>query len=454
MKQLLTVALTLVLTIGLITPVQASVNTSPRNESQMAGYVLTDAMGLVLTQYIGTHITVDHLMIAALSGMFDVPDRRHLNMNEADIDAFIHFGFDRLNGSDRILADVIDLIIDRYRWEYLTASLLLDAALHGISEILDEYSYYLSEAEFDRLMDAMYGRLTGIGVTLTIEDDGRVRISHVLPDSPAQDAEIFPGDILISVEGTSVTGMSIETIISLITGSETGWVRVGVERSGRPHTFNIQKAEIHIPTVIVDRLESIPEASGLGGLSGFRYMHINSIGINTGDDVRLALAQMRREGVRGLVLDLRYNAGGSLEVTIDIANQLVPQGAVLQRVNPDGSRRLYSSTLVQAPFERIVVIVNRYTASGAEVIASALQDAGAAVLVGETTFGKGSVQSVFGLENNGVMVLTTAEYFRRSGGIINGIGVVPCVVINPESVVYGGHDVTLRRGLEILISGQ
>ena len=452
MKQLFTVALTLILTLGIITPIEASQDVYIRSESQVASQVLIEAMDLILTRYIRNHITVNNLMEAAFRGMFEILDRRYININEDGFDIFIRSRSGPLNGSERLLAEAMDLIINIYSEDYLTVDLLMEAALHGISEILDRYSFYMSAEEFDIFMRAISGRIVGIGVTLITRGDGRAEISRVVANSPAQAMGVFPGDILISVGGKSVTGMTVEDISVLITNSETEWIRIGVERNGHPLIFNILKAEIHVPTVVAYRLENIPEAGNLSGLSQFRYMRISSVGHDTGDDVRLALNQMQREGVKGLVLDLRNNVGGSLDVTMDIANQLVPRGVVLRTVNPNGRRRTYSSTLQEMPFEHVVVIVNRHTASAAEVIASALQDSGAAVIVGETTFGKGSVQSIHGLENNGVMILTTEEYFRRNGGAIDGIGVVPCIEISPQSVTQGRHDATLRLALETLVS--
>ncbi|MCL2399751.1 MAG: S41 family peptidase [Defluviitaleaceae bacterium] len=349
------------------------------------------------------------------------------------------------------LAEVIDLIMTYYVGDPMTVEKLLEAALNGISDVLDEYSGYLTAEEFQRFRDSLTGRMRGVGITLTVQDDGRVEISNVLPDTPASYAGLRQGDIIISVDNVDVVGASLEFIRTLIVNPEMDWVLIGVDRAGNTYTFNIEKAEIITPTVIVERLEELPEAQGLGNVNNFRIMQIISVGAITAEDVGRALLQMQEEGVEGIVLDLRGNAGGYVDITMDIANMLVPHGIVLQTVNRSGDRYIYSSLLPEVPFNYFVVLVDRFTASAAEVIASALQDSGAAVIVGEPTFGKGSVQSLYSVPTGGAFVLTTEEYFRRSGETINGVGVIPCIEVT-SSRQADELDAALRTGLEILLA--
>ena len=351
------------------------------------------------------------------------------------------------------MAEIMDLIMTRYMGDPVTIEALFEGALRGMTDILDQYSIYLSAAELAQFTEALTGRLVGIGVSIATLADGRTEIVRVLPDTPAQEAGILPGDIIISVDGINVSGMSRDAIVALITNPDTERVLISIERGGYPITFDILKAVIQSPTVITERLELISEAYGLAGdLHYFRYMQINSVGLATGNDVRRAIERMQSEDVQGIILDLRGNTGGYLDVTVDIANQLVPQGVILQTVNRAGRRRTYSSVLPEPPFNNIVVLVNRFTASAAEVIASALQDSGAAIIVGEPTFGKGLVQSVYTLQTGGALKLTTEEYFRRNGGTINDIGVIPCIHVE-RRINLDEQDHTLRRGLELLLQG-
>ena len=344
------------------------------------------------------------------------------------------------------LAAVIELIVTEYKGGPISVNDLVEAALRGMAEELDQFSTYLSVEELAQLTGALDGRLVGIGVGMLLRQDGLIEITRIFPHSPALYAGMMAGDILVSVDGHMLAGLHVDEVAALITNPANERVYIVVRRGNSYHNFDILKGEVRSPTVILDRLEGMNEAAGLSGLDYFRYMQINSVSLTTSNDVRQAIADMQADGVRGIVLDLRGNSGGYLEVTIDIARQLVPQGVILQTVNQAGRRRTYSSALQEVPFEYIVVLVNRFTASAAEVIASALQDSGAAVVIGETTFGKGLVQSVYQLWTGGALRITTEEYFRRSGGSINDVGVVPCIVVERVE----GSDAVLRRALEVL----
>lgn len=351
------------------------------------------------------------------------------------------------------LGEVIDLIMTRYVGEPLTVDELLEAAMRGMTDILDQYSIYLSASELARFTNSMDGRLRGIGVSMSVMRDGRIMVARVLPDSPALRAGIQLGDVLLYVDGLDIEGMPLDFVTALITNPAYERVVVTFERDGQNISFDILKEEIRSPTVIVERLENEPEAEGFRGLRHFRYMQISSVSQTTGADVRRALSQMQEEGVRGIILDLRGNTGGHLDVTVDIGNQMIPEGTILQTVNQSGRVRTYNSHLTEMPFDNIVVLVNRFTASAAEVLASALQDSGAAIIVGETTFGKGLVQTVYMTQNGGALKLTTEEFYRRNGEAINGIGVVPCVLVDRRTN-FDEPDMVLRRGIELLIEGR
>jgi len=352
------------------------------------------------------------------------------------------------------LAEVIDLIMTRYVGDPVSINELVEAAIRGMTNILDQYSVFLSQEELLQFTTNMSGRLVGVGISMLVREDGRTEVARILPNSPAAAAGILPGDIITNIDGENVDGVPLDIIAGLITNPDNERVIMTFARGDRSVTFDILKAEIVSPTVIVDRLEDVPEAQGLNvALHNFRYLQLSSISLTTGEDVRRALGQMQAEGVRGFILDLRGNTGGYLDVTVDIANQLVPAGVVLQTVNQTGRRRTYSSTLNEVPFDNIVILVNRFTASAAEVIASALQDSGVGVVVGETTFGKGTVQTLHRAPIGGALKLTTEEYFRRNGDPIDGVGVTPCIEVerrqNPNEI-----DPVLRRGLERLLLGR
>ena len=350
------------------------------------------------------------------------------------------------------LAEVMNLILTQYVGESVTTLELKEAAIRGMTEILDQYSIFLSADEMRRFSESVTGRIrTGIGIRIALMQDGRAVVAVVFSNSPAYRVGMLSGDVLMYIDGESVEGMTLDLISTIVTNPETERVTIEVDREGESYTFDILKEEIVTPTVTVYALDDIPEADDItANLRGYRRIHISSVGLNTAEDLEVILQELRDDGIQGIILDLRGNTGGYLEPTIDIANMLVPRGVVLQTINQDGSRRTYSSTLRNAPFENIVVLVDRFTASAAEVIASALQDSGVATVVGEVTFGKGLVQSVYSMRTGGALKLTTEEYFRRSGEAINDVGVIPDILVENTPGIRM-PDAALRVGIEVLL---
>jgi carboxyl-terminal processing protease len=347
------------------------------------------------------------------------------------------------------LAEIMDLILTQYVGEPVTILELKEAAIRGMTEILDEYSIFLSADEMRRFSESITGRIrTGIGIRMALMQDGRAVVATVFSDSPAYKIGMLSGDVLMYIDGESVEGMSLDLISAIVTNPETERVTIEVDREGESHTFDILKEEIVTPTVTVHDFNDVPEAEDID-LERYRLIHISSVGLNTGDDLEVLLKELSGKDIQGIILDLRGNTGGYLEPTVEIANMLVPRGIVLQTVDQSGDRRVYSSNLRNTPFSSIVVLVDRFTASAAEVIASALQDSGATV-VGETTFGKGLVQSVYGMRTGGALKLTTEEYFRRSGESINEIGVIPDVIVENTPGIRM-PDAALRAGIEVML---
>jgi len=352
-----------------------------------------------------------------------------------------------------LLGGVIELIMERYAGKSVTVDELRDAALRGMASILDDYSIFLNEEEVIEFSNNLTGRTIGIGISMVANYNGQIIISRVFPNSPAHQAGVQAGDFLMTIDGEPIILLAREEVSAIITNPTNPRVIIGVEREGLMHTFDILKAEIVIPTVTVSRLENLQEAAGLPNLEDFRIMQISSVGRNTADDVRQELLNMQQQNVRGLIIDLRSNQGGYLDITTEIANMLVPSGPVFHTVDINNRRNTQYSTLEEVPFEHMIVLINRFTASAAEVIASAMQDSDAAIIVGEQSYGKGLVQSVYTMADVGHLHLTTEIFYRRSGEAINNIGVIPNIFVQ-QSHIFGGQDDVLRRALEEITSNR
>jgi carboxyl-terminal processing protease len=350
----------------------------------------------------------------------------------------------------RLLGELIALIYNEYAGDPVTQQELLEAALYGISSILDPYSGYMNTQAMQQFTGGLAGRLTGVGVQIRMNESNRPEIMRVMPNTPAQEAGLRRGDIIISVNGRSTNRLSLDEVIGHIGDPAHTRAVLQVERDGKRLNFDMLKREIASTTVFTDSLEDLMGDEGKG-LDHIRYVAVSSISNNTGRALQRVIEQLQREGVTKLILDLRGNAGGYLDVAIEIGNMLIPSGPVCFTVDNRGRRESLNSTLQVLPFQQVVVLVDEATASAAELIAAAMQDAGSGILVGETTYGKGVVQSIFNISGGGGLKLTTEEYLRRSGGKVNGIGVTPDYVVpTPRTDYETPRDKGLLKAVELL----
>jgi carboxyl-terminal processing protease len=334
-----------------------------------------------------------------------------------------------------LLSDVIELILEEYAGGDVALETLVEAALRGMTDVLDPYSEYFGNESLKHFTGSLSGQLTGIGVVMRQNADGKPEVIRVLPNSPAQEAGIHKGDIITTVNGQPVDGCTVTEIAAMITDSTLRQAFIKVTRGKRVITFNMTKRAIPSVTVFTDTPEELLRVPA--GKTTSRYIAVTSISENTAIDLRSALADCKKNNIQNIILDFRGNGGGYLDVAVEICNMLVPKGPIYHTVDSKGSRLTYYSRLETLPLNKIAVLVDQDTASAAELIAAALQDAGAAVIIGETTYGKGVIQTLFPLRTGGALKLTTEEYLRRSGETINGIGVTPDILIeNMDRYTY------------------
>jgi len=354
---------------------------------------------------------------------------------------------EKVGQAAQTIYEVMNLISELYIGGDVTADEMFDAAVGAISKLLDPYSQYMSERDLYRLRQPLMNQFYGIGVSVFTNGDGRAEIGKVLRETPAEAAGLMKGDIIAFVDGTDVTGMQVDEIVAMITGESAAKVKIEIYRGLEKKTFNITKSNIKLQTVYVEEFDSlIPEITEKTPELG--YIHMETVGEGTAADMRKAIGDMKGRGVTGIVLDLRGNGGGYLEVIMDICRQMVPKGPIVYTIDKSKKRVMHGSELEETPFENVVVLVDGDTASAAEVLATALQDSGAAV-VGEKTYGKGVVQTLFSFPEGGLKI-TTEEYLRRSGAAINNIGIAPDVAIEPPAAAGGGEGGELVKVKKIL----
>jgi len=347
----------------------------------------------------------------------------------------------------RTLADVLE----RVKQDYVNPvddHQLLQAAIRGMVSSLDPYSAYLDADEYDEVKISSSGHYSGVGIEVSMEDDEVVVVAP-FEGSPAAAAGIRSGDVIASIDGIPVNTTNLADTIGRMRGQEGTSVKIGILREGssEPLQFTLKRSHVELRSVKTELLEP-----------GMGYLRISQFSETTGDDVDAALKDLRKRNgsaLKGLVLDLRNNPGGVLEAAVSVADTFLDAGVIVTAKGrtPESKFEMDATpgdALSGAP---IVILVNGGSASAAEIVAGALKDNHRATLMGRTTFGKGSVQTVIPLAGNRAIKLTTSLYYTPSGISINHRGIVPDIELErdpkPPDVPVAEHAPLEQRDLEI-----
>ncbi len=325
----------------------------------------------------------------------------------------------------RTLADVITEVRDNYV-EPRTERQLLDDGIRGVMSGLDEHSVFLDEHAFANLTEQTTGHFGGIGIEVTL-DEGAFRIIAPIDDTPAQHAGLYAGDELISIDTEPVLGRTLDQVTDALRGEPGTSVQLAVRRDGSDLDFAIERATIDVDSVRTRFLEP-----------GYGYVRISQFQTGTGPEFVKAIEALQQAHgpLRGLVLDLRNNPGGVLQASVDVADAFLTDadGLIVYTEGRQPSADLrYLATgpdlLHGAP---LVVLINKGSASASEIVAGALQDHRRALVLGSTSYGKGSVQAVLALDEHRALKLTTALYFTPSGRSIQAKGIHPDVEMDAD----------------------
>lgn len=328
-------------------------------------------------------------------------------------------------------------------------SKMLEGSLKGMFESLgDPYTQYMTKEEFDSLMEQTSGSYEGIGVYIAPSKDNYILVVSPIEGTPADKAGIKTGDKIIKINGTDYTADEMDDAVSIMKGTPGTDVTITIlreKKDGKVETFdvNITREKIRIETV---KPEVIQDNIG--------YIRITTFDSQTGDDFKDALKGLENKNIEGLIIDLRYNPGGLVDVTRDIVDELIGKGIVTYTQTKNGHREDYPSHKgkIDVP---LVVLVNEGSASASEILSGAIKDTGSGVLVGTKTFGKGIVQRIKPLQDGTGLKITVSEYFTPNGINIHGIGIEPDVIIEmPEDAMYGyeyyDEDIQLQKAVEII----
>jgi carboxyl-terminal processing protease len=350
---------------------------------------------------------------------------------------------------------LLDEVIERVRSSYvepLGEEQLEQAAVEGLLASLDPHSDFLDAAQYQEMRVGSAGRYSGVGIEVE-ERDGLVVVVSPIDGSPAARAGLRPGDVILAVDGEPVPTDDLAAAVGHMRGFAGSRVRLAVRRDGaaQPLLFELERSEVRLQTVSSAILEN-----------GYGYLRIKRFTEATADEQQKALASLvETNGARldGLVLDLRGNPGGVLESSVAVADEFLESGVI---VIGDGRRLDARFRMSATPGDALhgapmVVLVDADSASGAEIVAGALRDHGRATLIGQVTYGKGSVQTIIPLSRGQAIKLTTSRYLTPSGASIHGRGLSPDILMpasggdaSAQATVPPGADPVVRSALQYL----
>ena len=311
--------------------------------------------------------------------------------------------------------EVWQLVHARYYDQPVDNNLLAEGAINGMLAVLgDTNTRYLSPADEEAARETMSGEFQGIGAEVTAVD-GAIVIVSPLEGSPAEAAGLRPGDILRQADGVELTGLDVAQAAQLVRGPAGTAVSLLIERDGEQFTLDVVRARIELKSV---RSEMLP-----GNLA---YVRLNRFGEQSDQELAETLEEVMAHNPAGLIFDLRRNPGGSLPTAVAIADQFLPQGVILREQFGSGAERLYEATdKGLAENIPLVVLIDEGSASASEVLAGAIRDTKRGVLIGQTTFGKGTVQTWQGLSNGGGVRLTIARWLTPDSNWVHEQGLDP-----------------------------
>jgi carboxyl-terminal processing protease len=344
------------------------------------------------------------------------------------------------------LWEVHDLVQTRYFDQPVDENILAEGAINGMLAALDDpHTRYLSPRDEIAEREGFAGEIQGIGVEVTTED-GNITVVSPIDGTPAHAAGLRPGDILRQADGVELTDMSVMEAAQLIRGPVGTAVALLIERDGETFTVDITRAVIEIDSVRGEILED-----------DLAYVRLSHFGTRTTEELQEVLSELLAEEPAGMILDLRRNPGGGLGTVVDIADEFLPEGTVLIQEFANGVEREYNATNKGNAEELpLVVLIDEGSASASEVLAGAIQDRKRGVLIGQTSFGKGTVQTWQELSNGGGVRITFARWLTPDELWVHEEGLQPDIAVQlpefEEGVEF--NDTQLQAAIDYLLGNQ
>ena len=322
----------------------------------------------------------------------------------------------------------------------VTDDVLFEGASNGMVSALDDpYSMILSGDKYESFMQSTSGEYGGIGVGIGADQKNITRIISVFPGSSAEKNGLQSGDIIKRVNNEDVSALSLSEVSDRVRGEAGTRVSLLVERENEEKLFWVERSNVSMPTVqsrLIDK--------------NIGYIHIFSFAKHTDEEFEKQLASIRAQGADRLIIDLRMNPGGLVDTVISIMNQILTKGRVLSYHTRNGDDRTFDITGIETPLP-MVILIDRNSASASEILAGAVQDKKEGIIIGETSYGKGTVQSVIQNGNKSALKISIAEYRTAAGRIIDKIGITPDIAIKQTGHVFKQEDDNvLKKAIEVL----
>lgn len=318
-------------------------------------------------------------------------------------------------------AKKIEAIIDIIKREYykdVKEEDLINGAIKGIFEALDSHSTYFSPEDYKEFMIDLEGEIVGIGVQIE-RRDGRVTVVAPIEGTPAYKAGIKTGDKIVEVDGTDITEYTTDQAANLIRGKEGTEVEIGIIREGSP--------EIIYYKLIREVIEIIPVKYEIKE-GNIGYIRITEFSGKTYSSMVSIVNEFKEKGIKGVIIDVRGNPGGLLDEVVEVCRLLIPEGPIVKIQVKNEIKETYMSDLDEAPF-KLVVLVDKGSASASEILAGAVKDSNTGIIVGEKTYGKGTVQNVMRISGGGGVKITIANYLTPNNFALDGIGITPDIEV-------------------------
>ena len=344
-------------------------------------------------------------------------------------------------------AGEIEELINAYYLDEIDGQKVEDTMYTGmVAGLEDPYSVYYSKEELESMEESISGAYSGIGATLTQDPDtGELSVVSCFDGTPAQEAGLQPGDVITGWNGNSVEGMELSELVSKIKTDPEEQLTLEIERDGEILEVELTRREVQIPTVEYEMLDD--------QIGYIRLVEFDEV---TADQFKEALEDLENQNMEKLIIDVRNNPGGVLQVVCDMLDQLLPEGLIVYTEDKNGNRKEYTSDEEHQFTKPLAVLANENSASASEIFAGAIQDYGIGTIVGTTTFGKGIVQRTFYLSDGTGVKLTVAKYYTPKGHDIHKKGITPDVEIEldeelkNQSSISHEEDNQLQKAIEVL----